>query len=609
MTNTTDYYQPEHQTLALSPATATVLVNGALCEDLEPIEIVRGGWPDFGRAKLTYNPAARQDEDMIDPERTEDRFGMGSCISIRQAYNSTPPEVSVASLPLFVGHIEHIGTTLTLDRETVEITAKDLSAVLQRITAYGRRVSHNDGSTVFLPGLDTIFNPNGRPNAAIQPVTLEGKTFFAFSASDGEAAPWSCADVIVYLLSEHLPAGQLHWPQLEQLLALTDGQAVNDLDVTGLSLLEALHRCCETAGITFHFVPRLAEIGPSQAIVFHRNGQSRCVELNCQPKGRQLSVSRTSIHAMRSYRNFYPVTHRYIGQGDFKMHEATFELVKAWDPAMEETDYYKFSPSTNPEFCKVKDVYRKWCLNEAGDYTGQPYNQGDPYDFSAVFEGNGHVQRRRRFWPALSTSAYGQSLGYHLGVSYDDGLNWWPYLYAFNNLLDECGVWLSSDQIDVDTWVAALKDGLKFRLTASIVSDDRLTSIVADGPVGSVAPIVDHVLTLPRRFRYRKVSSGSIFYQTNREGFGTPDEADDSEALHAFVRQRSAISAPVIETTNVKTATLCLHFQPGDRVTSSPESRDLLSCRRDNRSCVWIERVHMDFRNQCTNLQLVRQRL
>jgi hypothetical protein len=42
---------------------------------------------------------------------------------------------------------------------------------------------------------------------------------------------------------------------------------------------------------------------------------------------------------------------------------------------------------------------------------------------------------------------------------------------------------------------------------------------------------------------------------------------------------------------------------------SSPESRDLLGNRRDNRSTTWIERVHMDFRNQCTNLHLVRQRV
>jgi len=266
MTNTADYYQPEHQTLTLPAATAMVFVNGALCEDLEPTEIVRGGWPDFGRAKFTYNPAARQDRDMVDLEQTEDRFGLGSCIGLRQAYNSTPPEVSVTNLPLFVGHVEHIETTLTSDGETVKLIARDLSAVLQRITVFGRRVLHNDGSTVFLPGLDTIFNPNGRPNAAVQAVTLDGKSFVPFSAGDMETAPWSYAQAIIYLLSAHLRAGQLYQPPIAQLLALTNGLAANDLDVTGLSLLDALQRCCEAVGVAFpSLVQRLVRLAQEHA--------------------------------------------------------------------------------------------------------------------------------------------------------------------------------------------------------------------------------------------------------------------------------------------------------------------------------------------------------
>jgi len=208
----------------------------------------------------------------------------------------------------------------------------------------------------------------------------------------------------------------------------------------------------------------------------------------------------------------------------------------------------------------------------------------------------------------LSTDTQGRSLGYFLEVSFNGGTQWWPYLHAFNNLLDECGIWLSSDQLDVDTWAAALNGMLRFRITASVISDERLTCVVADGPVGSAAPVVDHLLTLPRRFKYRQVSPQSILAPKDSAGTGTPDEADDSTALHEFVRQQAVTSPAVIERVDVQTPSLALHFHPGDTVTSHPESRDLLSCRRDNRSCVWVERVQMDFRNQCTNLHLVRQR-
>jgi hypothetical protein len=399
----------------------------------------------------------------------------------------------------------------------------------------------------------------------------------------------------------------LHRPDIAQLLALTQRRDARDLDVTGLNLLEALHRCCDAADLQFRFVPRLVETGPRQAIVFYRNGHGRAVELNCQQAGQSLSLSRTNIAALYSRRGFYPITHRYIGRGDFKVYEATFELIKAWDPALEGMDYYTFGASTNPEFHRVRDVYRKWCLNEAGDYSGAPCNRGQPYDLTTIFEGANYVRRQRRFWPALSTDSQGRSLGYLVEVSFDDGVSWWPYSHAFNNLLDECGVWLSSDQIDVDTWIASLKGTLRFRITASIVSDERLTCIVADGPLGSTSPVIDHVITLPRGFQYRKVSPRSLLAGAG-EGLGAPNEADDTAVRHEFVCQCAAASAATIETIEVQTPALALHFEPGDRVVTGAESRDLLSCQRDNRSFVWIERVQMDFRNQCTRLNTVRQR-
>jgi len=607
MSNTVDFFLPEHMRLALPVATTMVFVDGVLCEELEPVEIVRSGWPEFGQARLAYNPAAALTPELLDPEQVEDRFGPGRAISLRQVYNAIPPDTAVASLPVFVGHIEGIETRIGPETETVEIVARDFSAVLQRVTVYGQHSTCADAAPVFLAGLATVFNPGGRGNATAAPIMIEGKLRTLFSTAAANARLWSYAEIIDYLLSRHIPDGQVHWPDLQQLHGLTQNRCARDLDVTGTNLLDALHRCCGEAGLKFRFVPRLAETGPTQAIVFYRNGRGRCVELNCQRKGDALAPARTHVAALHGRRSF-PVTHRYLGQGDFKVYEATFELVQAWDPALESTDYSTFSASTNAQFHQVKDVYRKWCLNEAGDYTGAPFNQGPAHDFSTLFEGAHYLRRRRRFWSALSTDAQDRSLGYFLEVSFDDGAHWWRYLHAFNNLLDECGIWLSSDQLDVDTWVAALKGMLRFRITASVVSDERLTCVVADGPVGATTPVVDHLVTLPRRFKYRKVSPQSVLAQPDGAGAGTPDEADDSAALHEFVRHRAAASPATVERVDVRTCALSLHFQPGDKVTACPESRDLLGCRRDNRSVAWIERVHLDFQHQCTNLVVVRQR-
>jgi len=608
MSNRIDFFQSAQTELALAGAVTSILVDGSLCPFLEVVEVVRCGWPEFSWARLAVNQAAYPGAGLTAGEGIEAELPIGKPVCIRRYFNIGAPGVAVFGFPVFCGHIDGIETRLGPDGERVEIVVKDVSAELRRITVYGQRVGNADGSTLHLSGADTVFNPDGKANAAAEPTGDNGRSYTPFAAEPSEGRHWSYAEAIDYLLCGYLPRGQLQKPRIEQLRVLTDNQIVRDLDVTGLNLIDALHRCCERVGLEFKFVPRPVPIGPRQAIVFYKPGRGRAVELNCQQAGEQLSISKTSIARLHSRRNFWPITHKYIGQGDFKVYEATFELVKAWDPADEDTDYVRFSPSTNPDFYQVKDVYRKWCLNEAGDYSGAPYNQGDAFDFSKIFESSNFVRRRRRFWPALSSDKQGRSLGYFLQVSFDNGLHWWQYLYAFNSLLGECGVWLSSDLLDVDTWVAAMKGVLKFRITASVICDERLNCVVADGPTDSVIPVVEHIITRPRRFKYRRVSSQSIFAGSSDETLGPPDEIDDSAVLYEFVRKTAEAMSESIETFGVQTSYLALDYRVGDRVSTSPDSRDLFSLRSDNRSICWIERVQMDFRNQCTNLKTVRKR-
>lgn len=608
MSNRIDFFQSTQTQLALPAATVSISIDGSVCPILEVLEIVRGNWPEFSWARLSYNPAAYPDVGTIPTEQVETSIAIGRSVCICRVYNGIAPGAAAFSLPVFEGRIESIETRIGPDGEKVEIIARDFSSVLERITVYGQRVGCSDGSTLFLAGVDAIFNPDRKANAATDSIENNGHNYTVFADKPLQAKLWSYAEAIDYLLCEYLPVGWLQRPGIEQLRALTEKQIVRDLDVTGLRLLEALQRCCDRIGLRFRFVPRLESNDPRQAIVFYRAGEGRTVELNCQYAGEQFSISKTNIAILNSKKGFYPITHKYIGQGDFKVYEATFDLVKAWDGADEDTYYDNFSPSTNPDFYKVKDVYRKWCLNEAGDYSGSPYNQGEPFDFSKIFESSNFTRYRRRFWPALSTDKEGKSLGYFLEVSFDNGLHWWQYLYAFNNLLDECGVWLSSDQLDVDTWVAALKGVLKFRITASVVSDERLSCAVADGPVDSTAPVVEHIITLPRQFKYRKVSGKSIFANVSDGTLGAPDEVDDSTALYEFVRKKAQAASETIETVDIRTAYLAFDYDIGDKVTSSPNGRDLISTANNNRSISLIDRVQMDFKNQCTNLKIVRKR-
>src|SRR4030042_103513 len=396
MSNRIDFFQSAQMQLALPAASVSILVGGRLCPFLKLIEIVRDGWPEFGRARLAYNPAAYDGDDFVAVEENETILAMGEQVSIRQIYNGVPPGAAAFALTLFEGQIEGSETDIGDKGQSVIVTVRDFSLNLKRLTVYGRRIADSDGSCIFLDGLDTVFNPDGKGNANPEPVMINGKSYTVFCAESSQARHWSYAEVINYLLCECLTSGQLHTPDIEQLRALTDNQTVRDLDVTGLSLLEALHRCCEMTGVRFKFVPRPVPVGPRQAVVFYKEGTGRTVELNCQRSGEQLSISKTSIAVLSSRKNFWPVTHKYIGRGDFKVYEATFDLVKAWDGADEDTDYDKFSPSTNADFHQVKDVFRKWCLNEAGDYSGAPYNPGEGFDFTGIFGSVTFARHRTR---------------------------------------------------------------------------------------------------------------------------------------------------------------------------------------------------------------------
>jgi hypothetical protein len=608
MSNRIDFFQPTQTQLALPAAAISVLIDGEICPCLEVVEIVRGEWPEFSKARLRYNPSAYTGNKLVAIEGIEAEFSAGRDVRIEQIYNAGKPDVSICNMPVFTGQIEAIETRFNPDGEQVEIIARDFSANLERITVYGRWTGNTDGSAVFLGGVETVFNEGCKGNATIERMETNGNNLTLFASESREAKLWSYSEVIEYMLRGYLPKGQLEIPSIERLRVLTEGREVRELDVTGLSLIEALHRCCSGIDLKFKFVPRLAQTGAGQAIIFYKSAEGRTVELNCQQRGEQLSISKTNISVLHSRKNFWPITHKYIGQGDFKIYESTFELIKAWDPADESADYDRFSPLTNPDFYKVRNVYRKWCLNEAGDYSAAPYNQGEAFDFSKIFEGDSFIRHRRRFWPTLTADKQGNSLGYFLQVSFDNGLHWWPYIYAFDNLPDECGIWLSSDQFDADTWLAASRGELKFRITASVISDERLSCTFADGPVGSTAPVVENIITLPRQFKYRKVNNISIFANVSDSLLGKADEADDSTALFEFVRRKAAASSETIGIADVQTPYLILDYQIGDKVTSSPESRDLLGCKTDSRSIFWIERVQMDFEKQCSNLRVVRRR-
>ncbi len=593
MSNRIDIYQSENKSLSILAADVSVYVDGVVRDGIEVIEIVRSGSPDFSYAKLACHCPDHDIE-------------AGSTVCISESFNSSPPSEIIDTLPIFVGQINSIDTNLSSKGSLHRITANDFSGQLQLTTLYGKRIAETSGSTRFLATADLIFNADAQPDAANELIKRNGFAHRFFASDLSTAVPWSYAEIIDYLLDEYTNNNELLKPPLEFLQSLTNNQLVAELDLTGINLLEALRDCCQQTGLSFKFIPVYLPTGPRQSIVFYKGSTGVQVELNLQQSGERINLSKTNVAAYKNQKGSSSVTHRYIGIGDVKIYEATFDLVKAWDPALESTNYDVYSPSTNPDFYQVRDVYRKWTLNESGEYTSLPYDQGSAYDLSKLLGTDNYLRQRRRFKPMLTTDNQGHSLGYYLQVTHD-GENWQQYFDAFDILLDECGIWLSAERLDVPTWIAAMKGLLKFRITATILSDERLSCEVSDGPINSTAHVIDHVIQLPRPFRYQKVTNQSIFYGGSDSTMS--NDIDDSVALYEYVRNRGQDNSEVIETVDLQTPYLAFHYNTGDLITTPSQSRDILNLQIDNRSTALIKHVYMDFKNQCTNLKIIRKRL
>jgi len=533
--NTVTFYQPINAVHSMRGIVAAVTVEGMPAPWLELLEITRSKGPELNRARFrvtghSLGPAGRF-EDVAAAALP------GRRIEVSLTFSRDTATGNQICWPLFNGLISRGSAGMAGNGEDVEVVACDRQSYFDSAVVDGVYALGPGEKVVELKSVDVVFNPDGQGNRCAEPVQINGKNTHVFQLNKAKAFYWTPAGAIGYIARAYLEGDAISEAEFSSLEGMTRGEVLRDVDVSGLSPLRAIGRLCERAGLCYRVVnwPD-AEGRGKETMVFYRRGKGREIFLRHQAAGEALDLHRTNLVQCKVDTAGPAETMRVIGRGDVKRFESTFELVKAWDPSLEVDDYDKYSPSTNADFLEVRDVFRKWTLNEGGDYSGAPYNQGEAYDLGGLFGTGSYSCRRRRFWPCLSRDAAGESLGYYVEISYDDGDSWQPYGGAFNHLLDECGIYLSSNQLDTFTWIAIRKDKLRFRITASVDSDERLESILSDGPIDGVRPVRTVVVDMGNEYKYRQVSCGSIFYDWAGAELGKPDVADDSENLRGQVR-------------------------------------------------------------------------
>jgi len=472
------------------------------------------------------------------------------------------PGEAAEDLVLFDGRVVQADLALASDGEHARLTAEDPTADLLRRRLGGQRAWTAGGTADRVKGRALVFNPDGRPNASGQahtPGAGEPYTIFAPEGPSGNVA-WTLDEAVAYVLAEHAASDAVEVPSQSEVRSALPATVIRDVSLQGRSLGEALEALLELAGARL-----VARVEPGVGAV------SRRLELWCpdrepagwlchQPPGRVYDPAQTDFAALEVRMDFAAAPRRYVARGDSRFHESTFDLVAGWDDALATSDPDDFSPRTNADFDGVRDVFRKWVVNEDGTYSDPPYSRGEPPDFSALFEGTPYVRRRRRLLPCLSRDALGRSRGVYVEVSLDGGTSWEQSALGARVLRDECGVYLAEDPLPSRYLAAAMRGEACLRVTATVESDALLSAEYA-GAEGADLPGRTRHVNVPAGYRYRRVAPTSRFH-----GEGGADEADDGERLQDLIRAAWEADRRAPSPARIEVPYLAIGHRLGERI-------------------------------------------
>ncbi|MCE5186085.1 MAG: hypothetical protein LLF76_08175 [Planctomycetaceae bacterium] len=355
-----------------------------------------------------------------------------------------------------------------------------------------------------------IFNKDGRPDCDAHPLIVlndsrwpgfagEIPIFCPHTKTDAEF--WTIRKMLRHIVSPLHNRSRPVTSFLDPLANIAGGLKLCQLDPsvfpeldtvvhsvaipTGASLPEAVERILVQIGYTYRedpsndFGPMWTIYKPGSASQTVRNATTAPIILQSLYAPAVNESINTSVAAGKHMvlaglfdEDLTPTISRPYGLGASDLFEATFELVPAWkdDDLVPDTDdlYQRESdlqqPDADPEQYSfyqkyhvsgslfMRDVGRKWALNESGKYTDAlTYNRGVRFDFNTVCDAglvaSGDPLRRnyapfeRVFKPCLTLDKDTlNSMGVKVEFSFDGGTTWQTLQAAITVCQDECAI-------------------------------------------------------------------------------------------------------------------------------------------------------------------------
>jgi hypothetical protein len=256
--------------------------------------------------------------------------------------------------------------------------------------------------------------------------------------------------------------------------------------------------------------------------------------------------------------------------------EGTFELQRAWAATDDSLTADALAKSTDPttdlpsQYEKKPDVWRKWVLNEAGDYTATRsgnttfdvntiYNRPASDENKVALLGTNNISRRRKFYSPLTKRAddgrrdvlveYRVPADAYADVGTPAYTGYWKDVLSLTNghyqvLERECGILFTGQKPPEE--LIALGADARIRITACLRSDQRISYTTPRAPTSPNAEDIKLVVDLSGRFHKRKRVSDSPDFSsrptytsryTDDSLITQPtqaDTADDTTALETY---------------------------------------------------------------------------
>jgi hypothetical protein len=255
-----------------------------------------------------------------------------------------------------------------------------------------------------------------------------------------------------------------------------------------------------------------------------------------------LNTAKSNVPDLDVELNWADVANEIVGQGTLEEWEATFELYRGWKEDEDDltpdqlrmVDDGKDVSDSESVFKQHPNAWRKWVLNEAGDYCETRVALLDasapipnvPFDLKPLLGPNTEA-KRRRFHHCLTKDLMGERRDVYLQYrdltvpDDDDPLAWksvpregaeaWTNA-GFHVLEKECGIYFSGstppEALMIDLEESPGK--ARLRITACIRGDDRLQYTAVRQAQSPNANTIKLFVDLSHRFHSRSILSADI---------------------------------------------------------------------------------------------------